>query len=112
MVETVRKNIELIRIARGFSQEGMAAEMHKTQSAYARFESGKTKIDLHTLELFAKVNNMSIIDVITYPKKYVDIEEVEKQNSQLETIIQFRLPADKKTQILKLLFGEKAEELL
>lgn len=100
----------MIRVARGFSQEGMAAEMHKTQSAYARFEAGKTKIDLKTLELFAEVNNMSIIDVITYPKKYVDSDAV--LASAIETTIQFKLSSAQKEQVLKILFGEKATLLL
>lgn len=111
MINQILKNIELIRVARGFSQEGMAAEMHKTQSAYARFEAGKTKIDLNTLDLFAKANNMSIIDVITYPKKYVDSETLHNI-TDIETTIQFKLSASQKEQVLKILFGEKAESLL
>ena len=111
MIEQILKNIELIRVARGFSQEGMAAEMHKTQSSYARFEAGKTKIDLKTLDEFAKANNMSLIDVITYPKKDVDSEEL-AQIDNIETSIQIKLSPSQKEQVLKMLFGEKASQLL
>ena len=111
MIEQILKNIELIRVARGFSQDGMAAEMNKTQSAYARFESGKTKIDLKTLDEFAKANNMSLIDVITYPKKYVDSEELAHIDN-IETSIQIKLSPSQKEQVLKMLFGEKASQLL
>lgn len=111
MIDTIRKNIETIRIERGLSQEGMVAKMKKTQSAYARFESGKTKIDLNTIDTFARVNNMTVIDVITYPKKFIDSEELCKL-SQIDASIMFHLPADKKPQVLKLLFGDKVSELL
>ena len=110
MIEQILKNIELIRVARGFSQEGMAAEMNKTQSAYARFESGKTKIDLKTLEEFATANNMSIIDVITYPKKYVDKDEIANIDN-IETSIQIKLSPSQKEKVLRILFGEKAKYL-
>ena len=47
--------IKSIREKAGYSQYEMAEKMSLSQSAYARFELSKTKIDLNRLELFAKV---------------------------------------------------------
>ena len=53
---------------------------------------------------------MSIIDVITYPKKYVDKDEI-ANNDNIETSIQIKLSPSQKEQVLKMLFGEKAKYL-
>lgn len=45
--------IKAIREKKGFSQELMAEKMKISQSAYARFELSKTKIDLKRLESFS-----------------------------------------------------------
>ena len=108
MVKDVIKNIRIIRESKGYSQEWVADEMNKTQSSYARIERGATKIDLDTLFAFAKVMGISVIDVISYPKKMV--EEGETMN--IEAILQLRLTKAKKEEVLKIVFGENNLELL
>ena len=108
MVNDVVKNFRIIRESQGLSQEMVAEKMHKTQSSYARIERGATKIDLDTLFVFAKVMGMSVIDVISYPKKMV--EEGESMN--IEAILQLRLTKAKKEEVLKIVFGENNFDLL
>ena len=108
MVNEVVRNIRLIRESQGFSQEMVAEKMNKTQSSYARIERGATKIDLDTLFAFAKVMGMSVIDVISYPKKMVE----EGENMNIEAILQLRLTKAKKEEVLKIVFGENNLELL
>jgi transcriptional regulator with XRE-family HTH domain len=108
MVSNVIKNFRLIRESKGLSQEMVAEDMHKTQSSYARIERGATKIDLETLFVFAKVMDMSVIDVITYPKKMIE----EGENMSVEAIIQLRLSKAKKDEVLKIVFGNNDLELL
>ena len=107
MVNDVIKNFRLIRESKGLSQEMVAEKMHKTQSSYARIERGATKIDLETLFIFAKVMDMSAVDVIVYPKKLV--EEGEKMS--VEAILQLRLTKEKKDEVLKIVFGNNNLEL-
>lgn len=54
---------------------------------------------------------MSIIDVITYPKKYVDSEELAKIDT-IETSIQIKLSPSQKEKVQRILFGEKSKYIL
>lgn len=100
-----------IREVTGQSQSELADKMNKTQSAYARYELGKTKIDFETIELFARTVNMSVIDVITYPEKWGPIETREEKE-ETKVVLQIELKKDKKDQVLKLAFGENILEIL
>ena len=108
MVNDVIRNFRLIRESKGLSQEMVAEKMHKTQSSYARIERGATKIDLETLFMFAKVMDMSVIDIIAYPKKMIE----EGENMSVEAILQLRLTKAKKDEVLKIVFGNNNFELL
>ena len=108
MVNDVVRNFRLIRESKGLSQEMVAEKMHKTQSSYARIERGATKIDLETLFMFAKVMDMTVVDVIVYPKKMVE----EGKNMNVEAILQLRLTKEKKDEVLKIVFGNNNLELL
>ena len=106
--------IKTIREKRGFSQELMADKMKISQSAYARFELSKTKIDLKRLEAFAKVVDMTIVDIMTYPKRYINVRDIGRElgNENPEVVIQIKIRDKKKEDILKMLFGENDIEIL
>ena len=108
MISDVVRNFRLIREGQGLSQEMVAEKMNKTQSSYARIERGATKIDLETLFVFAKVMGMSVVDVISYPKKMVE----EGETMDIEAILQLRLTKTKKEEVLKIVFGDNNLELL
>jgi transcriptional regulator with XRE-family HTH domain len=74
--ETVLKNIQILRKSKGYSQADMAKLIGTSQSAYARFELGVKKTDLEMIDLIAQVLEMSLIDVLTYPDKYVNIKNM------------------------------------
>lgn len=103
--------IKEIRERANLSTYAIAQRMKITQSAYTRIERGVTKIDLDRLEAFASAVNMSVIDVIAYPKKYVPIEGA-VTTEPVEAILQIRLQREKKEQVLKLVFGENDIEIL
>ena len=112
IMKNILENIRIIRESKGYSQDYMAELMMTTQSSYARFERGATKTDLKTVFLVAKVLNMSIIDVITYPERYVNIKDISKdiETSEPELILQIKITGDKKHQILQTAFeGGKFE---
>jgi transcriptional regulator with XRE-family HTH domain len=110
-MENILKNIRTIREAKGLSQDETAEMMKISQSQYARFERGTTKTDLETLQLFAKCVGLDLIDIITYPKKYVEIGTTSTCND-LEATLQIKLRNDKRDQVLKLVFGENNIEIL
>lgn len=111
MMDEVRKNFKIIRESKGLTQEKMCELMNKTQSSYARLETGATIIDLNDLSAFAAAFDMSPLDVITYPKKYVDKDSINSSN-EIDAIVQIRLRSDKKEEVLKLLFGNQLLEVL
>lgn len=62
------------------------------------------------LEIISNVLGVSVVDLITYPKKYVESDMV--NDEPMEAILQVRLRKDKKDQVLKLVFGENNIEIL
>ena len=105
--------IKEIREKQGFSQFEMAEKMNISQPTYARFERQRTKIDLHRLEVFAKIVNMSLIDVITFPDKYLSIKDIGKEinRKEPEVVVQIKVFESKRAEILKSIFGENVEIL-
>jgi transcriptional regulator with XRE-family HTH domain len=104
-VEILEK-IKEFRDKNGFSQEQMADKMNITQSKYARFESGRTKTDLDTLELFCNQLEMTLKEFFIYPDNInIEVEEI-------KAILQIELKRDKKEQVLKLVFGDNNLEIL
>ena len=53
---------------------------------------------------------MSVIDVISWPDRYVKDEK--KEDEPVEAILQIKLRKEKKDQVLKLVFGENDIEIL
>ena len=97
-----------------FSQEEMAEKMKISQSAYARFELSKTKIDLNRLESFARQINKSLIEVITYPETYINVRDIgnELNKHNPEIIVQIKVLGNKRCDILQTIFGDKDLEIL
>lgn len=70
----ILEKIKNFRDKSGFSQELLAVKMNISQSKYARFESGKSKTDLDTLEIFCKAINITLKDFFSQNKNYIDQE--------------------------------------
>lgn len=109
----MKLNLKEIREKIGISQIEMAERMNISQSTYARFERENTKIDLQRLDSFAKVVNMTVIDVIAYPDKYINIANIGEliNQSEPEVIVQMKVTKSKREQILKTIFGDSVEIL-
>ena len=113
-MKSIIENIKTIRESKGYSQEYMAELIAVTQSSYARFERGATKTDLKVVSSIAQVFDMSLVDIITYPEKYVNIKEIPQETiaSESELILQIKIKGDKKSQILKAVFENGELEFL
>ncbi len=110
MVKRILNNVRTIRELAGFSQKEMAERLNVSQSQYARFELGKTKTDIEFLQEFSKDRGLRIIDIITYPEKYVP--ERKQTNDIFETIIQIKISGENKTKILKEILGQSYYEII
>lgn len=111
LMKEILNNIRTIREAKGLSQDQTAELLKISQSQYARFERGATKTDLETLSDFASVMGMSLVDIITYPKKYVELGH-SSNGDAVEATLQIKLRNDKRDQVLKLVFGDNNIEIL
>lgn len=106
-MNSVIENIRKIRDVKKLSQYQIAEKMNISQAQYARFELGKTKTDLKTIMTFADVVGMSLIDVLTYPEKYINIREIGQYNSsESKVFIQIELKDEKKESALKMIDSE------
>jgi len=111
MKKLLLSNLRIIRESKNLSQEALADLMQISQAQYARFERGATKTDLATLEKFCKCVSFELIDLITYPEKFINIKDVSNEEP-VQAILQIKLTRDKKDQVLKLVFGENNLEIL
>ena len=110
----MKAKLKAIRESKGFSTYDVAKMMHITQSSYARIERGDTKIDLDRLSIFADVMEMSIVDVLMYPERYINIRDIGKEINNVgpEVIVQIRVKEKKREEILRMLFGDSDVEIL
>lgn len=71
-------NIEAIRCEKGLKQSVIAERMHISQSSYSAYITKNTDIKYGVLIKIAEALDVSIIDIITYPDKYISISKERK----------------------------------
>ena len=76
------------------------------------FNIGLAKDELSIISILSigNININRIIDVITYPDRYVKVQGSEAE--PVEAVLQIKLKKDKKDQVLKLVFGDNNIEIL
>lgn len=104
------QNIIQIRNSKGFTKRSMADALNINEASYGRIENEKIALSYKQLAQIASRFDMSVIDVIGYPDKYVKAEPANEE--PVEAILQIKLKKDKKDQVLKLVFGENNIEIL
>ena len=103
-------NIKELRIQKSVNQQEIADALGVDVSVVSNIEKGKRELKVKELEIIANVLGVSVIDLITYPKKYV--EKTTNDDEPVEAVLQIKLKKDKKDQVLKLVFGENNIEIL
>jgi transcriptional regulator with XRE-family HTH domain len=107
-------NIIKIRKKKGFSQEYIGSKLGMGQSGYGLIEQGERGLQYEVLLQIAAVFEMDVIDVITYPKKYISSNTFLENTLCVDekVTLQIELKKEKKEQVLKLIFGEHNLEIL
>lgn len=100
-----------IRLQKSVPQKVLADALDVDVAVISNIEKGKREIKLSELEIISNVFEMSVIDFVGYPKKYVEVDSV-GADDPVEAILQIRLKKDKKDQVMKLVFGENDIEIL
>lgn len=109
-MDKVLLNIRTIRELKGYSQDYLADKLNLTQSAYARFESGKIKTDLKIVRNVADFFEMSLVDLITYPEKWVKSNRSDyflTVPKEIKATLTIEMGKEKKDQVFRFLFGEE-----
>jgi transcriptional regulator with XRE-family HTH domain len=110
MREKILSNLVTFREKANLSQDQMADKMHVSQSKYARFENGTTKTDLEMMIRFCQVLDITLVDVITWPDTYVNLDKIPTQKEET-VLLSIEIKKDKKDQILRLVFGDNNLEI-
>lgn len=94
----------------GIKQSTMAGYAGMTDSQFSKIMNRKVALSLRQLSNIATNLNMREIDIYTYPHKFIDPQELQRENS-VKATLSIELSADKKDQVLKLVFGENNLEI-
>ena len=108
--DQVINNLRKLLNDRGLRQNSLAEVMGRDESSVSKVFNGHAKLSLDQLAKIASYLNMSVIDILTYPDKYVPTKE--PSDEPAEVFVQLKLKKEKKDQILKLVFGENDIEIL
>ncbi len=90
----ISRNIDAVRRNKGYFQEYPACQIGIKQAGFSLIMSGERKLKYNTLLQIANALQESVIDIIAYPKKYVQSRD---NNISAETILQIKLDSDQKT---------------
>lgn len=102
--EEIISNIRKIMRDRNLTQAAAAEYMGTSESQFSKILNGNVRLSLLQLENFARNLSMREIDVITYPKVYV--EKGRPDEEPVEAILQIRLKKGVREKVLKTVFGE------
>ena len=76
MIMNAIENIRLIRVEKGIPQKKIADALNVDISVISNIETGKRELKVSELEIIAKSLEVSVIDLFTYPEKYVSINNI------------------------------------
>ena len=95
----ITDKIRKIRLEKSITQKDIANAIGFDVANYNRIEKGAQNLTVNQLAIIASLFKMSIIDIIAYPKKYVDSELI----TQPERIsVTFEVSPDKRDFLLNL----------
>lgn len=107
--EQILRNIAEIRKELGYSQEYMGSKIGLEQAGYALIERGQRGLTVSRLLQIADVFNLNVIDVILHG---VDNKAEGVREPEVKAQLTIELKADKRDQVLKLVFGDNNLEIL
>ena len=119
--DKVAINIAKLLKVNDWKASRLAMELNTTEGTMSKKLSGKIKISLNDLaDIATALSKMAsengkpritMLDIITYPDRYIKVEQGEKQEEPIEAVLQIKLQKSKKDQVLRLIFGDNDIEL-
>jgi len=111
-MNAIYQTIKELRIMHNKTQADIACVLNLDTSAYGKLERGSTDITLKKIETLAAYFNMSVIDLIAYPKKMICADNIINAEIEEKVTLNIELKKEKKEQVLRLVFGENNLEIL
>ncbi|MGR4859582.1 helix-turn-helix domain-containing protein [Bacteroides pyogenes] len=105
-------NIKEIRLNKGIGQKLLADALNVDTAVISNIETGKRELKVSELEIISSCLGVEVIDLFTYPHKYVNRDTLLADGEPVEAILQIKLGRDKKEQVLKVVFGDNNLEIL
>ena len=106
----IYQKIREIRLQKSINQQVIADALSVDVAVVSNIEKGKRELRFKEVEIISNLFGMSLIDLITYPDRYVKISQ--EADEPVEAVLQIKLKKDKKDQVLKLVFGDNDIEIL
>ena len=113
-MKSILENIEEIRRKKGLKQAVVGKALGVSQSGYSNYITRNNDITYGKLSQIADVLGVSVIDIIAYPKTYIDSDVILDSAIGIEekVVLQIELKKEKKEQVMKLVFGDHNLEIL
>jgi transcriptional regulator with XRE-family HTH domain len=89
-MENILKNVEAIRKEKRIKQEVIAAELGIKQSSYSSYITRESDITFSRLLQISNILGVSVVDIITFPEKYVPestVKQCEECSEKSRTIL-------------------------
>jgi len=83
-MEKILDNIEAIRKEKRIKQEVIATELGIKQSSYSSYITRESDITFSRLSHISNILGVSVVDIITYPERYVPESSVKQCEGCLE----------------------------
>jgi transcriptional regulator with XRE-family HTH domain len=103
--------IKELRQKNNRTQAQIAEYLDIDTSAYGKLERGTTDITFTKIEKLAELYNLSVVDFISYPQKFICINSVNNVEVEEKVTLTIELKKEKKEQVLKLVFGDNNVEI-
>jgi len=107
-MDKIIKNLEAIRKDKGIKQVVIAKKLGISQAAYSNYVTRNNDISYNRLSRIADILGTSVIDIITYPRKFVDIESVAiESGDDGKVAILFEVSSKNRDMLINLVRQEK-----
>lgn len=97
----IYEKIRAIRLQKSLTQQALADLLNCDVATVSKIESGQRPLKYYEVEEIAKYYKISMINLVGYPKRYVE----ETDSSSTQAVLQVKLSKAKRDEVLKQVFG-------